>query len=110
MCVLTQHIVWHKSGRDERSDEVSTLLNLLLVHVPASASLRWRGSPTWKLSKRFIFFGRIPSLGANRAERVMRTWKNHFIATLATASLKFPLTQWDRLIQHAHITLNCLLP
>ena len=47
---------------------------------------------------------------ANRAERVMRTWKNHFIATLATASVKFPLTQWDRLIQHAEITLNCLLP
>jgi hypothetical protein len=47
---------------------------------------------------------------ANRAERVMRTWKNHFIATLATASPKFPLTQWDRLIQHAEITLNCLLP
>jgi hypothetical protein len=41
---------------------------------------------------------------ANRAERVMRTWKNHFIATLATASPNFPLNQWDRLLEHAEIT------
>jgi hypothetical protein len=41
---------------------------------------------------------------------MMCTWKNHFIATLATASSIFPLNQWDRLIKQAKITLNCLLP
>lgn len=47
---------------------------------------------------------------ANRAERAMRTWKNHFIATLATASPQFPMRHWDKLIPLAEITLNCLLP
>ena len=47
---------------------------------------------------------------ANRAERAIRTWKNHFIATLATMSPTFPMKQWDQLIPIAEITLNCLLP
>ena len=47
---------------------------------------------------------------ANRAERCIRTWKNHFISTLATASPKFPLSYWKKLIPLAEITLNCLLP
>ena len=47
---------------------------------------------------------------ASRAERGIRTWKNHFIATLATASSKFPLNQWDQLLPLAELTLNCLLP
>ena len=47
---------------------------------------------------------------ANRAKRCIRTWKNHFIATLATASPKFPVQQWHKLIPLAEITLNCLLP
>ncbi len=45
---------------------------------------------------------------ANRAERCIRTWKNHFIATLATASPKFPITHWHKLIPLAELTLNCL--
>ena len=47
---------------------------------------------------------------ANRAERCIRTWKNHFISTLATASSKFPMSYWNKLILLAGITLNCLLP
>ena len=47
---------------------------------------------------------------ANRAERGIRTWKNHFIATLATSSPKFPIKHWDQLLPIAEITLNCLLP
>ena len=46
----------------------------------------------------------------NRAERCIRTWKNHFIATLATASPKFPVQQWHKIIPLAELTLNCLLP
>jgi hypothetical protein len=37
-------------------------------------------------------------------------WKNHFISTLATASPKFLLSYWNKLIPLAEITLNCLLP
>eukprot|EP01036_Dinobryon_divergens_P061842 gene61842-biopygen29750 len=47
---------------------------------------------------------------ANRAERCIRTWKNHFIATLATASPKYPVQQWNKLIPIAELTLNHLLP
>jgi hypothetical protein len=41
---------------------------------------------------------------AIRAERCIRTWKNHFIATLATTS------KWHKLLPLAELTLNCLLP
>jgi hypothetical protein len=47
---------------------------------------------------------------ANRAECYIRTWKNHFIATLATTSPKFPISQWHKLLPLAELTLNCLLP
>ena len=47
---------------------------------------------------------------ANRAERAIRTWKNHFLATIATASKDFPMRHWDKLIPAAEVTLNCLLP
>ena len=47
---------------------------------------------------------------AKRAERCIRTWKNHFISTLAAASSKFPMSYWNKLIPLAEITLNCLLP
>ena len=36
--------------------------------------------------------------------------KNHFIATLATTSAKFPITQWHKLLPLAELTLNSLLP
>ena len=47
---------------------------------------------------------------ANRAERCIRTWKNHFTATLATTSPKFPIAHWHKLIPLAELTLQCLLP
>ena len=45
---------------------------------------------------------------ANRAERAIRTFKNHFISTLATADPSFPLKAWDELIPQAEITLNMM--
>ena len=44
----------------------------------------------------------------NLAERAIQTWKNHFKAGLVIADPKFPLTEWDRLIPQANITLNLL--
>lgn len=46
----------------------------------------------------------------NAAERAIRTWKNHFIAGLATLNPSFPLAQWDLLIPQTNITLNLLRP
>jgi hypothetical protein len=44
----------------------------------------------------------------NSAERAIRTWKNHFIAGLASTDKQFPLHLWDRLIPQAVTTLNLL--
>jgi hypothetical protein len=47
---------------------------------------------------------------SNRAERAIRTWKNHFISAISTVSSKFPLYLWDKLIPQFELTLNCMLP
>ena len=44
----------------------------------------------------------------NLAERAIQTWKNHFKAGLATVDPNFPLSEWDRSIDQANITLNLL--
>lgn len=44
----------------------------------------------------------------NKAERAIRTWKNHFISTLATADPTFPLNLWDKLLLQSEMTLNLL--
>ena len=44
----------------------------------------------------------------NLAERAIQTWKCHFKAGLASTNPNFPLTEWDRLIPQANITLNLL--
>ena len=45
---------------------------------------------------------------ANLAERAIQTYKNHFKAGLATLDPDFPLSEWDRLIPQANITINLL--
>ena len=44
----------------------------------------------------------------NKAERAIRTWKNHFIATLAGLHPNFPMCAWNELIPQAEITINLL--
>ena len=44
----------------------------------------------------------------NKAERAIRTWKNHFIATIAGVDPKFPMCAWNELIEQAEITINLL--
>ena len=46
----------------------------------------------------------------NLAERAIQTFKAHFKAGLATCDPNFPLTEWDRLISQAVLTLNLLRP
>jgi len=47
---------------------------------------------------------------ANRAERAIRTFKNHLIATLAGAHPSFPLYLWDQTLEQVELTLNLLRP
>ena len=44
----------------------------------------------------------------NKAERCIRTWKNHFIAILSATDPTFPMHAWDELIPHAELTINLL--
>jgi hypothetical protein len=47
---------------------------------------------------------------ANSAERAIQTWKNHFLACLATANKRFDLRYWDLLVPYAEAILNILHP
>lgn len=44
----------------------------------------------------------------NAAERAIRTFKNHFVATLCSTDPAFPLYLWDRLLPQTMLTLNLL--
>ena len=44
----------------------------------------------------------------NVAKRVIQTFKNHFLAGLATVDIQFPLQLWCYLLQQAELTLNLL--
>jgi hypothetical protein len=45
---------------------------------------------------------------ANLAERAIQTFKGHFKAGLASVHPDFPISEWDRLLDQAFITLNLL--
>ena len=47
---------------------------------------------------------------ANKAERAIQSWKNHFIAGIATVDPDFPMTQWPNFLLQAELTLNHLRP
>ena len=44
----------------------------------------------------------------NAAERAIRTYKNHLLAGIATCDPKFPIREWDRLLEKCDLTLNLL--
>jgi hypothetical protein len=44
----------------------------------------------------------------NRAERAIRTFKDHFLAILAGVDAAFPPYLWDLLLPQAELTLNLL--
>ena len=62
------------------------------------------------LDKKNIAFQLVPphTHRRNAAERAIRTFKNHFLSVLATADPEFPVSEWDRLLPQAELTLNLL--
>ena len=42
----------------------------------------------------------------NAAERAIQTFKHHFLAILASCDPDFPVSEWDRLLDQAELTLN----
>ena len=57
-----------------------------------------------------IDFQRVPPKEhrANAAERAIRTFKNHLVAIFCSVDSNFPMSEWDRLVPQAVITLNLL--
>ena len=51
-----------------------------------------------------------PSAHASRnaAERAIQTWKNYFLAGIATLDPNFPIQEWYRLLPQCDIALNLL--
>ena len=65
----------------------------------------------WQSSKQhYNYYELVPphQHRRNAAERAIRTFKNHFLAGLATCDPDFPLREWDRLVVQAELTLNLL--
>ena len=65
------------------------------------------------LSCKKSLFSFAPPPANNRAlyaERAIRTYKNHLIATLSTTAPDFPLNLWDKVLPQIEICLNHLLP
>ena len=46
----------------------------------------------------------------NKAERAIRSGRNHYISALFTAHPDFPEYEWDRIKDHVEITLNLMRP
>ena len=42
------------------------------------------------------------------AERAIRTFKNHLKSSLAMLDPYYPVTEWDRIVRQAELTLNLL--
>ena len=62
------------------------------------------------MGKKKIKFQLVPphTHRANAAERAIQTFKNHFKAGIASLDPDFPISEWDRLLDQAFLTLNLL--
>ena len=81
-------------------------------HAPALHILDNECSQDLKdaFAKHNVTFQRVPPKEhrANAAKRAIRTYKNHFVATLCTVDSQFPMNEWDRLLPQTTLTLNLL--
>ena len=77
---------------------------LYILDNEASADLK-KGLKKYKLAYQLV----PPHVHRrNAAERAIGTFKNHFLACLTTCNPDFPVTEWDRLLFQAELTLNLL--
>jgi len=63
----------------------------------------------YALTKENITYQLVPPHNhrRNAAERAIRTFKNH-LAILAGADTNYPISEWDRFVPQAELTLNLL--
>ena len=80
-------------------------VDLQILDNEASAAYKRTITDTWKCKFQLV----PPDMHRrNRAERAIRTFKDHFIAILAGVDDNFPLYLWDLLLPQAELTLNLL--
>jgi hypothetical protein len=80
-------------------------VNLQILDNEASAAYKQVITEKWKASPQLV----PPDVHQrNRAERAIRTFKDHFLAILAGVDPEFPEYLWDLLLPQAELTLNLL--
>ena len=80
-------------------------VDLQILDNEASSAYKQAITFTWRAQFRLV----PPDMHRrNRAERAIRTFKDHFIAILAGVDAKFPPYLWDLLLPQAELTLNLL--
>jgi hypothetical protein len=81
------------------------LVDLQILDNKASAAYKQAITFPWKANFQLV----PPDMHQeNRAERAIRTFKDHFIVILAGANSAFPPYLWDLLLPQAKLTLNLL--
>lgn len=80
---------------------------VIRIDNQTSADLQVYFEQVAKIKYRYVPPGNHRTL---HAERDIRTWKNHFIATRAGVDKSFPANQWDSLLDQVDLTLNILRP
>jgi hypothetical protein len=80
-------------------------VDLQILDNEASSAYKQAITFTWKAKFQLV----PPDMHRqNRAERAIRTFKDHFIAILAGVNSTFPPYLWDLLLPQAELTLNLL--
>ena len=81
------------------------VVDLQILDNEASAAYKHAITVTWKCNFQLV----PPDMHRrNRAERAIRTFKDHFLAILAGVDATFPPYLWDLLLPQAELTLNLL--
>ena len=81
------------------------VVDLQILDNEASAAYKHAITVTWKCKFQLV----PPDMHRrNRAERAIRTFKDHFLAILAGVDATFPPYLWDLLLPQAELTLNLL--
>ena len=80
-------------------------VDLQILDIEASAAYKQAITFTWQSKFQLV----PPEMHrCNRAERAIRTFKDHFLSILAGVDQSFPPYLWDLLLPQAELTLNLL--
>jgi hypothetical protein len=100
---------------DKKSFEAYKKFHILLTEKGYSVKLNVMDNQATKYIKKFLTANECRlqlvephNHRVNAAERAIQTWKDAFIAALATTDRDFPIQLWDRLTPQVMSTLNML--